>query len=155
MARSKTSGESLATAERRAFVLAMRKTGATYRKIAAAAVARFGADSLPETWGERYAHKDTARELERLQAEMAEDGTTVLRIELERLDRLMEALWPRAVSGDDAAIDRVLKLMDRRAKYLGLNAPEGLAVSGANRGPVEIIFSYDDGVDPETVALSA
>lgn len=137
MARVATTGEILATADRRAFVLALRKSGATYRKIAAAAVARFGAEALPDTWGERYAHKDVVREIERLRGEIAEGADEVLRIELERLDRLTEALWSRATAGDEAAIDKVLKIMDRRARYLGLNRPEGVELTGPGGGPIE------------------
>lgn len=130
MARQSTTAEQLTTADRRAFVLAMRKAGATYRKIAAAAVSRFGAGALPEGWDERYAYKDICRELARLRETMGEDADVIRQVELERLDRLTEAVWSRATAGDDAAIDRVLKLMDRRARYLGLNRPEGLEVSG-------------------------
>lgn len=56
-------------------------------------------------------------------------------LELERLDRLMEALWERATQapgGDNPnydaqgkAVDRVLKVMERRAKLLGLDVPTG------------------------------
>lgn len=147
MAQAKTAGEVLTTAERRAFVLAMRKTGATYRRIAAAAVARFGVEALPDTWGERYVHKDVARELERLRAEIAEDGDAVLRLELERLDRFTEALWARASSGDEAAIEKCLRIMDRRAKYLGLHRPEGIEVSGAGGGPVVTHVTIDLSAD--------
>lgn len=44
-------------------------------------------------------------------------------LELERLDRFLSYLWSAIESGDPAAIDRGLKIMDRRAKYLGLDAP--------------------------------
>lgn len=150
MAKSATSGETITTAERRAFVLAMRRTGATYRKIAAAAVTRFGAGTLPDGWDERYAYKDTMRELERLRETMAEDGESIRQIELERLDRLTEALWSRATDGDEAAIDKVLRIMDRRAKFLGLNRSEGLEVSGPGGGPVThaITVTIDVGDDP-------
>ena len=44
-------------------------------------------------------------------------------LELERLDRFLSYLWTAIEQGDPAAIDRGLKIMDRRAKYLGLDAP--------------------------------
>ena len=50
-------------------------------------------------------------------------------LELERLDRLHEALWTRAIRGDLAAVDRVLKIMKRRAVLLGLDAPKTRAVA--------------------------
>lgn len=146
MARQSTTAEQLTTADRRAFVLAMRKTGATYRKIAAAAVARFGSEALPEGWDERYAYKDILRELSRLRETMGEDAEAIRQVELERLDRLTEAFWSRAIDGDGAAADRVLKFMERRARYLGLNRAEGIEVSGPDGEPLQAKIYI--GVDP-------
>jgi hypothetical protein len=44
-------------------------------------------------------------------------------LELERLDRFLSYLWDKIEAGDPIAIDKGLKIMDRRAKYLGLDAP--------------------------------
>ena len=44
-----------------------------------------------------------------------------------RLDRLHQAVWDAAINGDCYAIDRVLKLMERRAKLFGLDAPNKVA----------------------------
>jgi transcriptional regulator with XRE-family HTH domain len=44
--------------------------------------------------------------------------------ELAKLDRLERALLPLALQGQATAADRVLSVMDRRAKLLGLNKPE-------------------------------
>jgi hypothetical protein len=46
-----------------------------------------------------------------------------LAIELLRLDRLMEAAWPKAMAGDLAAIAIAEKLSARRCVMLGLHAP--------------------------------
>ena len=43
-------------------------------------------------------------------------------VELARLDALQAAAWPLAEAGDLAAIDSVLRVMDKRARLLGLNA---------------------------------
>lgn len=40
-----------------------------------------------------------------------------------RLDQLQAAHYPKALAGETAATDRVLAIMDRRAKLLGLHAP--------------------------------
>ncbi len=45
-------------------------------------------------------------------------------LELARLDSLQEALWTDAVDGNLSAVDRVLKIMRRRASLLGLDAPK-------------------------------
>lgn len=44
-------------------------------------------------------------------------------VELDRLDRLQAAVWGSASKGDVKAVDSVLKIMDRRARLLGLDAP--------------------------------
>lgn len=43
--------------------------------------------------------------------------------ELDRLDRLQRGVWAQAVNGDVGAINSVLRIMDRRARLLGLDAP--------------------------------
>lgn len=44
-------------------------------------------------------------------------------LETARLDALMMAIWADAMKGDVAKMDRVLKIMTRRATLLGLDAP--------------------------------
>jgi hypothetical protein len=41
--------------------------------------------------------------------------------ELDRLDRLQLALWPKAMKGDNASINTIVRLMERRARLLGLD----------------------------------
>jgi hypothetical protein len=47
-------------------------------------------------------------------------------MELERLDEMLLALWPSARRGAHGAIGLVLAIQDRRARYLGLDAPRSL-----------------------------
>ena len=42
-------------------------------------------------------------------------------LELDRLDAMLAGLWAAATSGDCAAVDRVLKIGERRDKLLGLH----------------------------------
>lgn len=48
--------------------------------------------------------------------------------EISRLDGMLVRLYPRAARGDVAAIDRVLKIGERRARLLGLDAPARAAL---------------------------
>ena len=48
--------------------------------------------------------------------------------ELALLDRLQRTLLPTAIQGDDRAIQRLLSVMDRRARMLGLDQPERFTV---------------------------
>jgi hypothetical protein len=45
-------------------------------------------------------------------------------LEMDRLDRYLDKLEPRIEQGDDKAIHAAIRIMERRAKYLGLDAPE-------------------------------
>jgi gamma-glutamyl:cysteine ligase YbdK (ATP-grasp superfamily) len=60
-----------------------------------------------------------------LKATIQEPADEVRRVELERLDKLLENQWNWAVNHNQPqAVDRVLRIMERRAKYLGLDAPQ-------------------------------
>ena len=41
-------------------------------------------------------------------------------LEAARLDQLMVGIWPRAIRGDEKALDRVLKIIELRCRLLGL-----------------------------------
>ena len=68
--------------------------------------------------GESGAHRAIRTGLQKTLQEPADELRTM---EAERLDRMLEGLWDKAVSGDTWSVDRVLGIMDRRAKLLGLD----------------------------------
>ena len=43
--------------------------------------------------------------------------------ELPKLEALERAMWDKAMEGNGWAVDRVLAIMDQRARYIGLYAP--------------------------------
>lgn len=45
-------------------------------------------------------------------------------VELSRMDRLNVAVWRQAVNGDLMAVDKAVKISERRAKMLGLDAAQ-------------------------------
>jgi hypothetical protein len=74
--------------------------------------------------------------------------------ELDRLDRMQVALWPRAMKGDDRAIGTIVKLMERRAKLVGIDAPQRIQAEVVNYdgtrdidGDIERIVNLIRGVD--------
>ena len=71
-----------------------------------------------------------------------EEGERVLALELIRLNEMTTGVFPNAVTGDTNAISTVLALMDRRARYLGLNAPTKTQseVTGKDGGPQEVVY---------------
>jgi hypothetical protein len=60
-----------------------------------------------------------------------DDVEDVVEMELARLDALQLVAWRRAQEGDLAAINSILKIMERRSSYLGLDKKEAV-----HEGPV-------------------
>ena len=69
-------------------------------------------------------------ELENLADKCREEAVHVRDIELQRLDALYLKAWEAVEGGDLPAIDRCLRIMERRAKLLGLDAAEKIEHSG-------------------------
>lgn len=55
-------------------------------------------------------------------ARLVDEGAKrhLLALEIERLDRLQQSLWDRALGGELRAVDAVLRIITTRAKILGL-----------------------------------
>jgi len=66
-----------------------------------------------------------------LETAAIETAEEIRRLELERLDAMLFAIGPEVRKGSYGAIDRALKIMERRARLLGLDAP----VKGALTDP--------------------
>lgn len=58
-----------------------------------------------------------------------EPARAVLALELNRLDAATQAIWKKVRSGDIQSIQTLIRVMERRAKYLGLDAPTKSAVT--------------------------
>jgi hypothetical protein len=113
MPETKTSKRKLISAERKLEAFALRKAGASYTQIGA----KLGF-SPAAAYAAVVAH---LRELAEKTNEITED---VRRLEIERLDAMLLGLWQQAAQGNEVKVDRVIKIMDQRAKLLGLYAPE-------------------------------
>lgn len=57
-----------------------------------------------------------------------------------RLNELLTVYWPKAMQGDGWSFDRVLRLMERRASLLGLNAPT--KVEDVSAGPLIVYEAF-------------
>jgi hypothetical protein len=66
------------------------------------------------------------------------------RIELDRLDALQRTYWEPAVEGNLRAADFVLRVIDRRARILGIDAPQKIQAEVVN---YEGVGSIDAEVD--------
>ena len=67
--------------------------------------------------------KDIRFKLDEINAETREVAIDAQAIDLQRLDRLLQAAYPLAITGNLQAIDRVLKILERRARLLGTEGP--------------------------------
>lgn len=91
-------------------VLELRRAGLTFDVIAS----RVG---YADASGSYLAYK---RAIKRTMQQPADELRTQ---ELDRLDRLQLAVWQKALEGDTKSILTIVRLMERRAKLLGLDMP--------------------------------
>lgn len=103
----KASGITKARRERMAEALRLREGGATYNEIAA----KLGVSRT-------MAFEDVQTALKEITREPAE---TVLTMELQRIDHLWMRAYTMAMKGDMGAMDRAIKLIDRRITLHGLD----------------------------------
>lgn len=120
------------TRERMRQVLELRRAGATLQAIA---------DQLGYK-GPSSVHKVLKTAMREILREPAEE---LRKLEYERLERMTLAVWAQATKGHMGAIATVVRLMERRAKLLGLDAPMKMALQGGAEGapPVRV----DSGLD--------
>jgi hypothetical protein len=104
---------------RRAKALELRVSGASYEAIA---------DALGTTKYTTYL--DVQKSIAGLDKIAKEHAERLRDIELARCDALIKAAWPAAQDGDDKSINAIVRIMDRRAKLLGLDAPEKHQIDG-------------------------
>ena len=125
---TKTGAKKISATERRRRALELRAAGATFEAIAnALGYSRAGA------------YKAVTKALRDTLQEPADE---VRRLELRRLDAVLGPAYTAARGGDLQALDRVLKVMERRARLLGLDlpapkTPQPIEISGPGGGPVK------------------
>ena len=117
------------TADGRAQAFALRVKGLSFHKIAREM-------GISATTAHRYVRQEY--EARRPSQETVDEARA---LDLERLDGLIEALADKANGGDCAAIDRMLRIMESRARLCGLNAPveSKTTVAGDADAPVSVV----------------
>ena len=123
------------------------KALAQWRKARAVELAVAGASYGAIAAEVGYSHRGTAyKAVHKALAERITEGVEQLRrLEAARLDALQAALWPQAMVGDTAAVNAVLRIIEQRARVLGIGAagptetgtrlPTTVVVSGLERAP--------------------
>lgn len=134
--------------ERDALAVRMRVDGKSYPAIATAL-----------GYGHRgNARRAVKRRLATMRADLAADVAELRQIECKRLDVALAAIMGRVRQGDLQAVDRMLRIMERRAAYEGLDQPRGLKVELAREieGFIERVRSeFDDDVYERLLAIFA
>jgi transposase len=82
------------------------------------------------------ARSDVEAVLERTREHADETAQRMRKISLERLDRLTRGLMPKADRGDSRAAEVIAKIEERRAKLVGMDAPEKRELTGADGTPL-------------------
>lgn len=125
MPRKKITPKTIGYAERRTKGLRMRSMRMTYQQIA---------DELYN--GNRGAcYRDLQKAMDDLPKEAAQE---VRLQEMELLDTMARGLVPKASKGDEKAVQALLRIMERRAKYLGLDVP--VQVEQLGGGNINVVF---------------
>ena len=110
MPESKTSEKRLNAAQKRAEALKLRTSGMKF-------------EDIRDRLGYRSVSSAHEAVMKGLRDTLQEPADELRKMEAERLDRLMEAIWADATQGNEWKIDRVLNIMERRARLLGLDKP--------------------------------
>lgn len=117
---NKTRARNIEAVDKRRQVVELRKSGRGWQEIA---------DEVG------YASRGAAHAAfsEALREMVREPVRELVELELARLDTLFLAMWELAKQGDFQATDRAIRIMERRAKLLGLDAPERVEVEESDR----------------------
>jgi|TARA_Y100000310_G_C20604656_1_gene774876 hypothetical protein len=106
--------QTLKVRERQQQAVELRKAGATTKQIAN----QLGYASPAG------AYKAIMRELEATANAQSEGTEAVRQLEIQRLDQMLFPIWQQVISGDVQAITTALRIQERRANLLGLDAPK-------------------------------
>jgi hypothetical protein len=132
MKRTKGAAQAQA-AERRRQAFELRKAGASYEEIGRLLGVK-----------KQSAHAMVHKTLAGLRAQTEEIAEDVRSLELHRLDALLKGLWPKASQGAPLAVEKALKVMERRAKMTGIDLPDKFAATNPDGSPLD--KGHRDGV---------
>lgn len=117
-------GKAEQAVERHIRAFELRKTGATYREIAA----QLGVSVAT-------VYEDCQRVLDELRGQALANASDYVALELERLDMAQFALFQHLETGDPSIINAWVKVSESRRKLLGLDAPAKIAQTNPDGTP--------------------
>ena len=126
----KRAAVSAIAADRKADALELRKQGKSYRDIGR---------ELGVSLATAFSYVTSALDdLDKMTGEKAE---AVRAIELERLDLATDCALKAVKAGDYQAVGALVKAMERRAKYLGLDMPSKSEITGKDGAALAMTFA--------------
>lgn len=137
--RKKQEGKKLRMAERRAKSVTLYKAGWTYRDIAAEL---------------DVSHDTIAKDIQTTLAQYAKisekEAEEIRFVHVERIQAAVKAIWQSVGKGNLKAIHTLIRLMEREAKLLGLDAPTKVDLEHRVRRMAD-----EMGLDPEAAVREA
>lgn len=110
-------------------------------------------DQIAEELG--YSNRSGARKavLRGLAQHGQEDADELRRVQSARLEELVEAVFDRALTGEEKAVNMLLSIFTRQAKLLGLDRPSLVEVGGDAQILVEFSPALQNQIveDPELI----
>jgi hypothetical protein len=91
-----------------------------------------------------------AEALERFLGEEVRCADAARQLHLARLEDLLSVRWDKAMRGDATAAMACLKILERQAKLLGLDAPQRVDIAPRLR-----LLAEQEGLDPDEVIAEA
>lgn len=93
--------------------------------------------AIATTVGYSNASHARAAVMAAIRTRVSESARQVRDMELARLDQMLMALWPAVRRGDPRATDSALKVMERRARLLGLDSQRTGVVTEQEDSPID------------------
>lgn len=144
MTETATSPRRTAARQRRQRAVELRVEGATFDQI-----------SIDLGCTRSAAWKMVQREIDEIVRDTRTAAAELRALELARLDSALQAIWSNVEAGHLGAIDRLIRISERRARLLGLDAPSRIAPTdptGANEyngGGLSALLAAVDGNDQD------
>lgn len=113
MGKSAVSRKRIDSRRREERALELRRQGRRYDEIAR----ELSVSNASAAW------KMVMRAYERLNRRIDEQAEFNRNLDLQRLDAALAAIWQKVINGQMGAIDRLLPILERRARLLGLDVP--------------------------------
>ena len=97
--------------------------------------------SLSPGFSENSVIVDIVRSIEEIRSKSADYALEILEIDLLRMENLLMVYYNKALAGDVAAANLTLRIMERRARVLGLDTPRKVEVRDWRSEVIELYKS--------------